>query len=131
MHGRGLRLAERAGVSVSLVQHYFGDNANLLQTTLQIQSEFMEALIAEKGSSQTLRRHIEGEYLLRFKTLPAGVPPPRPSQFAPETNQMSAPKFRALRGYTFDPSLSASLALIHGKVSAPLKRWNAQSPSWA
>ena len=32
-------VAERAGVSVSLVQHYFGDKANLLQTTLQIQSE--------------------------------------------------------------------------------------------
>ncbi len=32
-------VAARAGVSVSLVQHYFGDKANLLRTTLEIQSD--------------------------------------------------------------------------------------------
>ena len=41
-------VADRAGVSVSLVQHYFGDKANLLQTTLQIQSEAMDVRIASK-----------------------------------------------------------------------------------
>ena len=41
-------VAERAGVSVSLVQHYFGDKANLLKTTLQIQSETMDAHLAAK-----------------------------------------------------------------------------------
>ena len=35
-------------MSVSLVQHYFGDKANLLQTTLEIQSEAMNAHIASK-----------------------------------------------------------------------------------
>lgn len=41
-------VADRAGVSVSLVQHYFGDKANLLRTTLEIQSEAMNAHIAAK-----------------------------------------------------------------------------------
>ena len=41
-------VADRAGVSVSLVQHYFGDKANLLATTLQIQSEAMNAHLASK-----------------------------------------------------------------------------------
>ena len=41
-------VAARAGVSVSLVQHYFGDKANLLRTTLEIQSEAMNAYIAER-----------------------------------------------------------------------------------
>lgn len=72
--------------------------------------QFMEALIAEKNSSQALRRYIEGEYALRYKTLPAGVPPPAPSQFAPDKHHVSPPEYRALRGYAFDPSLSASLA---------------------
>ena len=35
-------VAARAGVSVSLVQHYFGDKANLLMTTLEIQSDHDE-----------------------------------------------------------------------------------------
>lgn len=39
-------VAARAGVSVSLVQHYFGDKANLLRTTLELQSEAMDAAIA-------------------------------------------------------------------------------------
>ena len=33
---------------MSLVQHYFGDKANLLKTTLEIQSETMNAYIAER-----------------------------------------------------------------------------------
>jgi AcrR family transcriptional regulator len=41
-------VADRAGVSVSLVQHYFGDKANLLQTTLRIQGEAMNVHIASK-----------------------------------------------------------------------------------
>ena len=41
-------VAGRAGVSVSLVQHYFGDKANLLKTTLEIQSETMSAHVAER-----------------------------------------------------------------------------------
>ena len=41
-------VAGRAGVSVSLVQHYFGDKANLLKTTLEIQSEIMSAYVAER-----------------------------------------------------------------------------------
>ena len=41
-------VAGRAGVSVSLVQHYFGDKANLLKTTLEIQSEIMSAHVAER-----------------------------------------------------------------------------------
>ena len=41
-------VAKRAGVSVSLVQHYFGDKANLLLTTLELQSETMNAHIAGK-----------------------------------------------------------------------------------
>lgn len=41
-------VASQAGVSVSLVQHYFGDKANLLKTTLEIQSEAMDAHIAER-----------------------------------------------------------------------------------
>ena len=41
-------VADRAGVSVSLVQHYFGDKANLLRATLQIQSEAMAAHVASK-----------------------------------------------------------------------------------
>ncbi len=41
-------VAARAGVSVSLVQHYFGNKANLLRTTLEIQSEAMSAYIAER-----------------------------------------------------------------------------------
>jgi hypothetical protein len=71
---------------------------------------FMEALIAEKKCSQTLRRRMESEYLLRYKTVPAGVSAPAPSAFAPAKQQLSAPEFRSLRGYAFDPSLSASLA---------------------
>jgi AcrR family transcriptional regulator len=38
-------VADRAGMSVSLVQHYCGDKANLLKTTLEIQSEAMNAHI--------------------------------------------------------------------------------------
>ena len=41
-------VAARAGVSVSLVQHYFGDKANLLMTTLEIQSTTMTAHISEQ-----------------------------------------------------------------------------------
>ena len=41
-------VAAQAGVSVSLVQHYFGDKANLLKTTLEIQSEAMNTSIAER-----------------------------------------------------------------------------------
>jgi AcrR family transcriptional regulator len=41
-------VAARAGVSVSLVQHYFGDKANLLKTTLEIQSDAMNEHIATK-----------------------------------------------------------------------------------
>jgi AcrR family transcriptional regulator len=41
-------VAGRARVSVSLVQHYFGDKANLLLTTLQFQSESMNAYLAEQ-----------------------------------------------------------------------------------
>jgi len=41
-------VAGRAGVSVSLVQHYFGDKANLLKTTLEIQSEIMSAHVTER-----------------------------------------------------------------------------------
>jgi len=72
--------------------------------------QFMEALIAEKKCSETLRRNIEGEYLLRYKTLPGGVPTPAPAKFAPARQQLSPPERRALRGYAFDPSLSTSLA---------------------
>lgn len=41
-------VAKRAGMSVALVQHYFGDKANLLRTTLELQSEDMNAHIATK-----------------------------------------------------------------------------------
>lgn len=41
-------VAAQAGVSVSLVQHYFGDKANLLRITLEIQSEIMNAYIGEQ-----------------------------------------------------------------------------------
>jgi len=41
-------VAALAGVSVSLVQHYFGDKANLLRTTLEIQSATMSAHIADQ-----------------------------------------------------------------------------------
>lgn len=41
-------VAKRAGVSVSLIQHYFGDKANLLRTTLELQSEAMNAHITTK-----------------------------------------------------------------------------------
>jgi len=41
-------VAAHAGVSVSLVQHYFGDKANLLMTTLEIQSTTMNAYITER-----------------------------------------------------------------------------------
>ena len=41
-------VATRARVSVSLVQHYFGDKANLLRTTLEIQSGTMNTYIAER-----------------------------------------------------------------------------------
>lgn len=41
-------VAAQAGVSVSLVQHYFGDKANLLMTTLEIQSNTMTAYITER-----------------------------------------------------------------------------------
>jgi TetR/AcrR family transcriptional regulator, transcriptional repressor of bet genes len=41
-------VAARAEVSVSLVQHYFGDKANLLMTTLEIQSNTMTAYISER-----------------------------------------------------------------------------------
>ncbi len=41
-------VAGRAKVSVALVQHYFGDKANLLHTTLQFQSETMNAHVAER-----------------------------------------------------------------------------------
>ena len=41
-------VAARAGVSVSLVQHYFRDKANLLMTTLEIQSTTMTAYITER-----------------------------------------------------------------------------------
>ena len=85
--------------------------------------QFMEALISEKDSSQTLRRYIEGEYLLRYKTLPSGVPSPRPSQFAPDKIQLSPPEFRALRGYAFDPSLSASLATAEINEMTFQVRW--------
>ncbi len=37
-------VAAQAGVSVSLVQHYFGDKANLLMTTLEIQSDHDDRL---------------------------------------------------------------------------------------
>jgi len=72
--------------------------------------QFMEALMAEKNSSQALHRYIEGEYLLRYNTLPAGIPHPAPSQFGPDKHRVSPPEYRALRGYAFDPSISASLA---------------------
>src|SRR6186997_2284312 len=41
-------VAAHAGVSVSLVQHYFGEKANLLMTTLEIQSATMNAYITER-----------------------------------------------------------------------------------
>jgi AcrR family transcriptional regulator len=41
-------VATRAGVSVSLVQHYFGDKANLLKTTLEFQSEAMNIHVARE-----------------------------------------------------------------------------------
>lgn len=41
-------VASQAGVSVSLVQHYFGDKANLLRTTLELQSKAMDAHIARR-----------------------------------------------------------------------------------
>jgi len=44
-------VAVRAGVSVSLVQHYFGDKANLLMTTLEIQSTTMNVFIGERIAS--------------------------------------------------------------------------------
>jgi hypothetical protein len=71
--------------------------------------EFMEALIAEKKCSQTLRRYMEGEYVLRYKAMPAGSPAAAAAAFAPVKQQVPAPEVRFLRGYAFDPSLSASL----------------------
>lgn len=41
-------VASAAGVSVSLVQHYFGDKANLVKTSLEMQSAAMDARIAER-----------------------------------------------------------------------------------
>jgi len=41
-------VAARAGVSVSLVQHYFGDKATLLRTTLEFQSAVMNEHLANK-----------------------------------------------------------------------------------
>lgn len=41
-------VAKHAGVSVSLVQHYFGDKATLLRTTLELQSEAMNTYLAAK-----------------------------------------------------------------------------------
>lgn len=41
-------VARRAGMSVANVQHYFGDKANLLRTTLELQSEAMNAHIGAK-----------------------------------------------------------------------------------
>ncbi len=87
---------------------------------------FMEALIAEKKCSQTLRRQMEGEYLLRFKTLPAGVPAPAPPSFASGEQRLSAPKFRSLRGYAFDPSISASLATAAFNEMTFAIRWEDQ-----
>lgn len=85
--------------------------------------QFMEALIAEKNSSETLRRYIEGEYVLRYKTLPAGVPAAAPSKFAPDKQQLSPPAYRALRGYAFDPSLSTSLATAAFNEMTMQVRW--------
>jgi hypothetical protein len=86
----------------------------------------MEALIADQKCSQTLRRHMEGEYLLRYKTLPVGVPAPAPAAFAATKQQLSAPEFRLLRGYAFDPSLSASLdTAAMNEMTLPV-RWEDQ-----
>jgi hypothetical protein len=85
--------------------------------------QFMEAVIAEKNASQSLRRYIESEYVLRYKTLPAGVPPPAPSQFPPDRHKVSPPEYRALRGYAFDPSLSASLATVALNTMTFQVRW--------
>ena len=41
-------VAARAGMSVSLIQHYFGDKANLLKTTLELQSEALAVHIASQ-----------------------------------------------------------------------------------
>jgi TetR/AcrR family transcriptional regulator, transcriptional repressor of bet genes len=42
------QVAAAAGVSVSLIQHYFGDRAALLRTTLEIQSETMNTHLADQ-----------------------------------------------------------------------------------
>lgn len=85
--------------------------------------QFMEALIAEKNCSETLRRNMESAYVLRFKTLPSGVPAPSPVTLAPAPQQLSPPEYRELRSYAFDPSLSASLATVSfNEMTIPV-RW--------
>ena len=86
--------------------------------------QFMEALISEKNSSATLRRYVEGQYVLKYKTVPAGVPTPAPAPaaFAPQ-QKLSAPECRALRGYAFDPSLSTALATAALNEMTMQVRW--------
>jgi hypothetical protein len=88
--------------------------------------KFMEAIVEDKGTSLTLRKHVAE----RYTSLSGGPVPhvpvelaPPPRQETPKIARIPNPPFRRIRTYAIDPSFSTNLDTV-GINEAVLKvRW--------
>lgn len=79
--------------------------------------KFMEAVVADKGASLTLRKHVAARYMV---VSDGGPVPGAPAEVVPQQRQacdaavlVKAPAFRRIRTYAVDPSFSGQFETAH------------------
>lgn len=103
-------------------------NENLPDADLK---KFMDAVIADKDASLSLRRHVANRYTLVNGSAPVKAPkdvvPPAPSVCEREPT-LSDPPFRRIRAYAVDPSYSTRLATAAINEVVLKVRWEELEP---
>lgn len=93
--------------------------------------KFMDAVIADQGASQALRKHVASRYPLIFGTSVKGAPPEvvAPPRAACNPNiTMPDPPYRRIRTYAVDPSFSTRLETASINEAALKVRWEDLEP---
>ena len=92
---------------------------------------FMEAVIGDKGASQTLRKHVASRYPLVFGTSVKGAPPEvvgAPRAACNPNITLLDPPYRRIRTYAVDPSYSTRLETASINEVALKVRWEELEP---
>ncbi len=93
--------------------------------------KFMEAVIADRGASQALRKHVASRYPLVVGTAVKGAPPdvvPPPRAACNPKIAMTDPPYRRIRTYARDPSFSTQLETASINEVALKVRWEDLEP---